>query len=209
MSLKLKPKYRILVTEHKIEALLVIEEHNMEGRKRMMKWSSSVWHQPVCLPLFSSVWMPANKAVCVSELSASLPSLPAQPKLHNHSLDRLITPSILSPGLNRGTLGWGWRGKGKATLKKHKEGMCSCFPEGFWIPPPLTAGKQFLLPRPQPPPHAGPCQATEFRKIWDLKRKRAPCIPERAGLPFVSLYSPLFKDTRWRFSDESGKLGGG
>lgn len=42
MFLKLKPKYMIHVTELKIEDLLVIEEDNMEGRKRMMQWSSSV-----------------------------------------------------------------------------------------------------------------------------------------------------------------------
>ncbi len=150
--------------------------------------------------------MPANKAVCVSELSASLPSLPAtqsqpwQPHNPLHSL----------PRLNRGTLGWGWQGKGKPPSKNIR-------------------GNVFLLPLrvlDSPTPHcreAIPSSQTStspsrwslsghwFRKIWDLKEKGlgrgGECIPERAGLPFVSLYSPLFKDTRWRFSDESGKLG--
>lgn len=136
-----------------------------------MQWSSSFWHQPVCLSLYPSLWMPANKAVCVSELSPN----PACPSSATQSLpwQSHNPPSTLSPGLNRGALGWGWRRKGKATLKKHKEAMCSCFPQGFSIPPTLTPGKQFLLPIPQPPPYAGPCQAIEFRKIWDLKGKRA------------------------------------
>lgn len=139
-----------------------------------MQWSSSFWHQPVCLPLFPSLWMPANKAVCVSELSASLPTPPAQPQLHNHCLDSLITPPRFSPqGWIEGLWGEDDEGKGKPPSKKHKEAMCSCFPQGFSIPPPLTPGMQFLLPRPQPPPYASPCQAIEFRKIWDLKGKRA------------------------------------
>jgi len=100
LSQKLRQKeWRICNTRYwALERVFVTNgDDNNEGRKRMMQWSSSFWHQPVCLPLFPSLWMPANKAVCVSEVSASLPTPPAQPQLHNHCLDSLITPLHFLP----------------------------------------------------------------------------------------------------------------
>lgn len=146
--------------------------------------------------------MPANKAVCVSELSASLPTPPAQPQLHNHCLDSLITPPQFSPqGWIEGLWGEDDEGKGKPPSKNIKRQCVPASLKDSRFPHPSLQGSNSFFPDlnlPHMPVPVRPLNSGKYG-IWKEKGlgRGGEHIPERAGLPFVSLYSPLFKDTRW------------